>query len=263
MHMLFIGLAVLLASGAGAQDLSSAQADAGKLLAAFKRTPQEPVVLDKPNPGVTVRLPTWELGALVARDAFAGSASRLTDSEKTIARNVYADAIDLDAVRVVYAPSPTGEPMTWGDTIRMPPNHGLSTGTLVHELAHVWQYQTRGASYISNSMLKQSCAVLEGHERDKAYEYKIADSRSLFDYSAEQQAEILEDYAVSKAKQDDPRYQAFVAEARKAKAIRGHADLFLNRDYGLPPRGQALQPPGWEVPFNGEIGRVPQLEVRF
>lgn len=261
--MLLLGLAAALACGAGAQDLATAQAEAGKLVAAFKRTAQAPVKLDKPKPGVELRFPTWELGALVARDAFGGSASPLTDREKTIARGVYGDAIDLESVRVVYAPSATNRPMTWGDTIRMPPYQDLSTSTLIHELAHVWQYQTRGSSYISDSMFKQTCAVLAGHDRDKAYEYKIVDGQSLLDYTAEQQAEILEDYVVSQAKQDDPRYQALVAEVRKTKAFRGHADLFLNRDFGLPPERPIPPAPGWEIHFNGEAAQVPQVELRF
>ncbi len=253
---------LLMAAGAGAQDLAGAQAEAQKALAAFNRTPQAQIVLNPAKIGPSLRSPTWELGALIASDAGGGASSKLTDSEKTIARGVYGDAIELESVRVVYAPSPTGYPMTWGDTIRMPPNRSLSTGTLIHELAHVWQYQTRGTSYISDSMLKQTCAVLTGHDRDKAYEYAITDGKSLLEYSAEQQAEIIEDYAVSKTKHADPRYQALIDQMRKMKAVKDHVDLFLERDFGLQPRNQA-PPVGWDTPFNGEAGRVPQVEIRF
>ena len=257
-------VAVLLAAGAQAQDLGAAQNEAQRLLVQSLKAMPRAVELDAPKKGASVRFPTWELAALSSQDAGGRAASKLTDREKGIARNVFKDAVDLEAVRVIIAPSPTDRAMTWGNTIRMPASQALSTGTLIHELAHVWQYQTKGSSYISNSMLKQTCAVLAGHERDKAYEYAIVEGQSLFDYTAEQQAEIIEDYAMSKAKRDDPRYAALIAEMRKTKAFKGHVELFLDRDFNLAPREKTMPlPSGWEVPFNGEAGRVPQVEFRF
>lgn len=266
MLMVAFCLVVLLSVGAGAQDnsLSNAQNEAQSLLTNSLKVTRAKVELAPPKPGLSFRFPTWELGALVSQEAGSHGLSKLTEREKDIARWIYKDAIDLESVRVVFAPSPTDYPMTWGDTIRMPISQSLSTGTLIHELAHIWQYQTRGSSYISNSMLHQTCAVLAGYERDKAYEYKIVKGQSLFDYTAEQQAQIIEDYSIAKAKHDDPHYMALIAEMRTHRSFKDHKQLFLDRDFNLQPREKTMPlVSGWEVPFNGESGRVPQVELRF
>ena len=75
---------------------------------------------------------------------------RLTPGERALARGVFADAIDLDRVRIApWLPGRTA--VTTGSTIHFtrgatadfagePPH---LQAWLVHELVHVWQFQTR------------------------------------------------------------------------------------------------------------------------
>lgn len=214
------------------------------------------------------RLPAWELGAVVAQEGLSVASSPLTEREKAIARWVFGEGtIDLDAVRVARAPSPTGAPMAWGNTIRMPSGYKLSTGTLAHELTHVWQYQTSGTEYVSDSFLKQACAFLVDGDREEAYRYSVAEGASFFSYGAEQQAEIVEAWAVSKKKRDDARYRRLLAEMRARKAgrfTRESETTMMEKDAGLPSRRHAVPPgPAGEPKFNGEAGGVPQFELRF
>lgn len=221
----------------------------------------------KKKPGATFRLPNWELSALVNNKALGKDERGLKAYEKDWAKEILGDIMDLDAVRVVTAPSPTDLPMVWGNVIRIPPGYEPSKSTFLHELVHVWQYQTSGMGYLSDSFLAQACAFVTTGDRNTAYVLKIVEGKSFFDYSAEQQAEIVEAYTDSADKRKDPRYQAFIAEMRTQKVKKfsaADAVRHMESDAGLAPRDRTLpEIPGFETRFNGEAGRVPQLEVRF
>jgi hypothetical protein len=224
---------------------------------------------DAPTPppaqptNASFRLPTWDLAWMRMAEAGSFGESSLTEREKGIAREIFGDSVDVGRVRLVWAKSPTGEPMTFGNVIRMPVGHDLSAGTIIHELAHVWQYQTRGSSYLSDSLLRQACAYLRYKDRGKAYDYRLEPGKSIFRYEAEQQAQIIEDFTVSKEKRTDPRYLALIAEVRATKAFRSSFDMLQENDGGLPPREQAL-PPGPEgtAPWDGSPA-LPLVEYRF
>lgn len=57
----------------------------------------------------------------------------------------------------------------------------------MHEATHVWQYQTQGTAYISDSVAAQT------FDKD-AYEVSIVPGRRFLDYTAEQQAELVRSY---------------------------------------------------------------------
>jgi hypothetical protein len=68
----------------------------------------------------------------------------------------------------------------------------MSDATLVHELVHVWQYQKNGGAYISDSLWHQSKALLTEGSRGGAYDVTLVPGRSIHEYTAEQQAVIVE-----------------------------------------------------------------------
>ena len=123
----------------------------------------------------------------------AGSSRRLTDNEKALARSVYRNAIDLDAVEVrrrtwaffqprhtVMAPNghihlhPANS--LWSEDFSLEP---LGTrGLFLHELCHVWQHQ-RGV-YLP----------LARHPFCR-YSYAFKPGWRLPQYGLEQQAEIV------------------------------------------------------------------------
>ena len=67
--------------------------------------------------------------------------------------------------------------------------------TLVHEAAHVAQFQNSGPGYIANSLLNQGLAILQGGGRNGAYYWEEDARRGVpwSDLGAEQQAMLIED----------------------------------------------------------------------
>jgi hypothetical protein len=112
----------------------------------------------------------------------------LTVTEEMLLRNIFKSSVDYDQIQVATTNvGANGRPYTFANTIRIPPDSDFNTRTLVHETTHVWQYQTKGSWYISDSAWHQLV--------DKsAYSVKLIPGQSLCAYTAEQQAVIVEAY---------------------------------------------------------------------
>jgi hypothetical protein len=123
------------------------------------------------------------------------SARPLTSGEIELARSVFGDAIDYDAVRLVrrkwwpFQPkgivmAPTGhihfhpKGPHWSEDFSQEqlPLQGL----FIHEMTHVWQAQTRGRFYLP-LMRHPFCR----------YGYKMIEGRPFDRYGLEQQAEMV------------------------------------------------------------------------
>jgi hypothetical protein len=119
----------------------------------------------------------------------------LTEGERRMARTIFGDAIDYDAVRVKRRRWFPFQPRN----VLMAPTghiHAHPRGTLwsadyskeaiglqalfMHELTHVWQSQTKGRFYLP-LMRHPFCR----------YGYQLAPGRAFQDYGLEQQAEIV------------------------------------------------------------------------
>jgi hypothetical protein len=212
---------------------------------------------------VLLRLPTWELSASRNVEMLAGPAHRLSDEDIAAAKDIFGDSIDYDAVRFVNAKDNVADfSQVWGETIRVSPG-GLTPAKLMHELTHVWQYQTSGLGYISDSFVAQICAVATDFDRDEAYKYVPDPEKSFFDYSAEQQAKIVEHYSASAAVRKRPLYQRWMKELRSRKFVPGdRKKLFEEKAAGLMPSQYTVPPlPGFEP--DRVMPGVPQLEIRF
>ena len=103
-----------------------------------------------------VRIPLLEnLGGQYG-DLFAHSRRRLTQPEKAIAQPIFQSSVDLDEVQIVET-GVINAPTTLGNHIRVSPGYSMDDATLIHELTHIWQFQTQGNGYISNSLYHQAC----------------------------------------------------------------------------------------------------------
>jgi hypothetical protein len=142
-----------------------------------------------------------------------GRGRGMDDAERQHAREIFGNSLDLDAVRIVNT-TLAAAPTTLGDYIRT--NGPMSTATLIHELTHVWQYQHGGAAYISDSLCAQVGAWASTGSRNAAYDLTgvVREGRRFSEYSAEQQATIVETYYADPAKRADPVYQALIDEVR-------------------------------------------------
>lgn len=119
-----------------------------------------------------------------------------TDEERALLTAVFRGSVDLRAVRIV--PGPAGvfgasrRPFTLGSTIYL--KDDTRPATLVHEGAHVWQYQHLGSRYTADALWAQyrvrPSAYRWEHELDRG-------RRAWREFNREAQAQFLEDIAAA------------------------------------------------------------------
>ncbi len=114
---------------------------------------------------------------------------RLTDQEIATLRKVYGDSIDYDQVRIKegFAGlfSTNDRAFVHGNTVYMKDNV-IDEHLLVHEMAHVWQFQNGGSDYMSEALISQ--------EWGNGYDWqKSIPATPWNELEPEQQAEFLAD----------------------------------------------------------------------
>jgi hypothetical protein len=224
------------------------------------------------NP-VRVRSPLAEGIAVLTQSALTNSIRGLTVQEEMVLRDLFKNSLDYGAIQIATTNvGAAGRPYTLGNTIRIPPKSDFITRILVHEATHVWQYQTKGSGYISDSAWHQMV--------DKsAYQVTVVPGRSLNSYDAEQQAVIVEAYYVDQhaspaspanTKVYDPSQTAdpplgwsllpdvvrMIGELRRARPISDQARL---EDRLFGPGGMPKEDPG--SPKMDPV--VPILRIEF
>lgn len=133
---------------------------------------------------------------------------KLTMSEQALAHSVFGDSLILDDIELKtarwvlqnYAVSPNGNiyfhPADWITDFGNAPLGKQSW--LIHELTHVWQ-------------LQQGLKVVRGAIINRRYDYVLVVGKSFFDYGIEQQARMVQDYFVRRARgQDCQMFQACI-----------------------------------------------------
>lgn len=124
----------------------------------------------------------------------------LTTGERAIAHSVFGDSLALDDIRLKtawwvlkhYAVSPNGNiyfhPEDWVTDFSQ--QSIAQQSWLVHELTHVWQ-------------LQQGVAVLRRAVLDRRYRYQLVTDKPFLAYGIEQQAQIVQDFFVQRARGQD------------------------------------------------------------
>lgn len=133
----------------------------------------------------------------------------LTETEVALATSIYGDDIDLAQVRLAFdSVYSTFAPVTLGNTIHVSTTWSHLDNTddlagrpsahhvLIHELAHVSQYQHGGWSYLVSSIYAQTLAFISKGSRNEAYrwEERINDNTSFADWNPEEQAQGISDF---------------------------------------------------------------------
>jgi hypothetical protein len=176
---------------------------------------------DDSNPSrVRLRFPTLELFSALHGNALSFGGRPLSQREREDALFVFGDSINLDNVRIVHAVV-ANAPTTLGNFIRIPMNGSIDRQTLIHELTHVWQYQTKGTQYISDSICHQVSATIRSGSRNAAYIVTEADlgARSINDLPAEKQAVIVETFYADASARTDSNYLRFIEQVRRARPL--------------------------------------------
>jgi hypothetical protein len=211
-----------------------------------------------PNP--RVRFPVLEIAAMQYGDAFSRSVRRLFAEEVTIVFEVFQRSVLADQVRVVET-QVIAAPTTLGNNIRIPPGYRLAPYVLVHEMMHIWQFQTQGNAYISDSAFHQAMATLASGSRDAAYEYTLRPGASIYDYPAEQQAHIVEDYYLDvNQERSNPEYQRLIDQVRSGRPRLTNLDRYQESLYG-PGYNNPRVPPLPNPPPGGQT--VPIFRIEF
>lgn len=169
---------------------------------------------------VNLRLPTLELYSALHGGALSLGGRTLSKYERRDAEYIFEKSIDLDKVRIVRA-IVANAPTTLGNYIRIGMHGRISRQTLIHELAHIWQYQTMGTAYISDSVYHQVGATITTGSRNAAYKLSAADlsAGSIYDLTAEKQARVVENYYADPKLRTDPVYEKFIGEVRRARPL--------------------------------------------
>lgn len=128
----------------------------------------------------------------------------MTEWEIAQARRVFGNAINYSDVTMSEGSLSAkigavgGYARTVGNTIFFPAGKSREMSFIVHELTHVWQYQTTGWTYVPKALWAQMTEGYSYSENGKSPEQSLRDSRAagktLFDYNKEQQGDILSDY---------------------------------------------------------------------
>lgn len=130
----------------------------------------------------------------------------LTDGERSQARTVFGDAIDLDVVVVTRGSllaagtdRTTGNTVNLGDADFVDDTMDLTaTGVayLIHELTHVMQFQQGGLGYIPESLWDQLISKIRTGSVDAAYDWRPLDAAGVpwDEWHVEPQAQAVEDY---------------------------------------------------------------------
>ncbi|MDP3792917.1 MAG: hypothetical protein Q8Q89_04295 [bacterium] len=136
----------------------------------------------------------------------------LSEKEKNIAKSIYKNEIDLDKVKLVFdtvyckdSTKVLGNTIhfntnTWGLDIKEADSADFDPLTykylLIHELGHVWQYQTKGWGYIPKSLIAQGVARIRTGSRSNAYNWedRLFEGKKWEELNPEEQAESISDY---------------------------------------------------------------------
>lgn len=121
----------------------------------------------------------------------------LTPTERAIVDDIYQSAVDAGRVRITETYI-LNAPTTLGNQIRVPHGwdfNGDRRAVLVHEFGHIWQYQTQGTGYITDSIYHNASGQIATGNRNVAYmNYQLKPGSSITDFTAEEQATIIGDY---------------------------------------------------------------------
>jgi hypothetical protein len=190
--------------------------------------------------------------------ALASPGRPLNARERQLLHDVFRESVNLDVVRIAYTDlGVQGRPYTLANVIRIPRGGDpFSDRTLVHEVTHVWQYQTRGTGYIPDSLLHQA---VHGSE---AYSVTLASGRSFYDYAAEQQAVIVEQFFANDPAgwSTEPDVVRMIEQVRRARPLSSEE---IQRETWMGVSGSRHTAPSPLQDFDRQPQTVPIFRIEF
>lgn len=155
------------------------------------------VLRNREDSPVQITSPALQFAAIQLSAITSPIGRALTPTERDIIDDIYQKSVDAGRVRIVEAHI-LNAPTTLGNQIRVPYGwtfEGARRAVLVHEFGHIWQYQTQGTGYITDSVYHNASGQIATGNRNVAYmNYQLRDGSNFFDFTAEEQATIIGDY---------------------------------------------------------------------
>jgi len=156
------------------------------------------------------------LQALMDSGLLETAGAPLGEAERALLQSVFGDSLAVDRIRwIVNSVEPDAPPRTLGNTIVLTPDldprkpgmleDSYFRRTLVHEAAHVWQFQHRGAGYVVDAVSHQASAFARTGDRGSAYAYLLTDETTLDALGSEPQAQLVMEWYALSALDEKPR----------------------------------------------------------
>ena len=233
------------------------------------------VLMNRNDRPVSVTSPALEWAAIQLAAVANPFGRALYEWEYEIVQDIFRSGLDASRIRIVETRI-MNAPTTLGNQIRVAPGWSFERDNrpvLVHECAHVWQYQTRGTSYITDSVYHNASGQIATGNRNVAYlNYQLNANSTISDFTAEEQATIVGDYYemtkiyvtdpkpswVALRSRDLPIYERLIEQVR-ASTPREDSMIYQRSLMNQPPPGFDLQSPGTQ----GFAPVMPLLEIRF
>ncbi len=123
-----------------------------------------------------------------------GKSRLLTNEEIETLKGVYGDQVDYSVIRIHdrhWTAQIGMGAWVFGSNILIGSKYADDRSILIHETAHVWQFQNRwGWGYFFNALLDHITARLDGHD---PYDYSpVAGKTGWNKWNAEQQAQWIQ-----------------------------------------------------------------------
>jgi hypothetical protein len=225
---------------------------------------------------VSVTSPVLEWSAIQLAAVTSPFGRALHQWEFDIVHDIFQDGLDASRIRIVETRIMSA-PTTLGNQVRVAPGWTFERDNkpvLVHECAHVWQYQTRGTSYITDSVYHNASGQIATGNRNVAYmNYQLRTNSSIGDFTAEEQATIVGDYyEMTRIYQNEPNAPSWVAlrsrdltvYERLIQQVRSSTPqtdtmVYQRSLMNQPPPGLDFSSPATQ----GFAPVMPLLEIRF
>jgi hypothetical protein len=234
------------------------------------------VLRNRTDRPVSVTSPVLEWTAIQLAAVANPFGRALYDWEYDIVHDIFESGLDASRIRIVETRI-LNAPTTLSNQIRVPPGWTFERDNrpvLVHECAHVWQFQTRGTSYITDSVYHNASGQIGTGNRNVAYmNYQLNARSAMSDFTAEEQATIVGDYyEMTRIYHNDPNAPSWVAlrspdlpiYERLIRQVRASTPLTDSMVYQRSLMNQPM--PGFDLSSPGTQGFapvMPLLEIRF
>jgi hypothetical protein len=155
-------------------------------------------------------------------DLNRNNSREMTEFEIAQAQRVFKAAINYSKVKIEErskVASVGGYARTIGNTINFP-DEVRSMHWLIHELTHVWQYQTTGWTYAPKALWAQTLGDgyqyrVDGKTKEQSLIDARAAGRTLADFNKEQQGDIIADYfSLLQSGGNSSAYQPFINDIK-------------------------------------------------